>query len=176
VLRAGPSLLVDAFSYVYSATALFSLRRLAAGPRPAQPAPNETAFQSLTSGLRFVRRHSLLRAMTGYLGIHNICNQAFLTGLIAYLEVDDHRSSFQVGLAFGAYGAGFLIAALLAPALGRRMGAGVSVTASSLLAALGIGALAVSAQVPPTGPDSGSDRHPAHERCALTAPGYDQDR
>ena len=103
----------------------------------------------MIDGARFVFSHPELRAMTAYLGVNNVCNQAFLTGLIAYLEVDQRRPSAQVGLAFGGYGAGFLLAAVLAPALGRRWGTGANVTASSLLSAAGAGALAVSALAPP---------------------------
>ncbi|WP_460334091.1 MFS transporter [Actinoallomurus acanthiterrae] len=151
-LRAGPALLVDAVSYVYSAAALFTLRRMQ--PPSTERPRTGSAVGSLTRGLAFVGRHPLLRPMTAYLGVNNLCNQAFLTGLIAYVEVDQHRSSFQVGLAFGAYGAGFLLAAVLAPALSRRLGAGISVTASSLLSALGIALLAVSTAGSPTGPGS----------------------
>jgi hypothetical protein len=138
-LRTGPALVVDAGSYVYSALALFTLRRL-------QPVPADGGGSPLR-GLAFVGRHRLLRPVTLYLGVNNACTQAFLTGLIVYLEVDEHRSSVQVGLAFGAYGAGFLVAALLAPAVGRWLGAGLSMTSSSLPAAGGIAVLAAGGTV-----------------------------
>ncbi len=132
-LRAGPALLVDALSYVYSACALFTLRRLE---------PPSAGSSRLTGGPAFVVRNRPLRAMTAYLGVNNLCNQAFLTGLIVFL-VGRHSSSFAVGLAFGAYGAGFLLAAVLAPAVNRWLGAGLSVTASSLVSALGVALLAL---------------------------------
>jgi MFS family permease len=144
ILRAGPALLADAGSYVYSAVSLSILHRRTKrpdAPRPAS-APRRSGFMS--AGLRFVLSHAEMRAMTAYLGVNNMCNQAFLTGLIAYLEVDQRRPSFQVGLAFGAYGAGFLVAALAAPALGRRWGTGANIVASSLISAAGVGVLAVS--------------------------------
>lgn len=93
-----------------------------------------------------------LRAMTAYLGVNNVCNQAFLTGLIAYLEVDRRGSSFQVGLAFGAYGGGFLLAAVAAPAVGRRLGVRGSVIVSSLISAAGIAVVGVSTLPRANGP------------------------
>jgi predicted MFS family arabinose efflux permease len=145
VLRPGLALLADAVSYVYSAAALLTLRRLT----PARGTRDGQVTGTLTGGLAFVGRHGLLRPMVAYLGVNNVCNQAFLTGLIAYLEVDERRSSVQVGLAFGAYGAGFLTAATLAPVVNRRLGAGASVSASSLLSAAGVAAPALSTAASP---------------------------
>jgi MFS family permease len=149
ILQAGPALLADGASYLYSAVSLSILRS-----RTGQPAAQRSASQRrppgrMFDGVRFVLSHAGMRAMTAYLGVNNVCNQAFLTGLIAYLEVDQRRSSFQVGLAFGAYGAGFLLAAMAAPALGRRWGTGANVVASSLISAAGAGVLAASPLAPP---------------------------
>jgi MFS family permease len=141
-LRAGPALLVDALSYVYSAAALATLRRR----RLARGAPADAA--PVRAGLRFVAAHREMRALTAYLGVNNACTQAFLTGLVAYLEVGRPASALRVGAAFGAYGAGFLLAALAAPAVGRRLGTGAAVVASSLLSAAGAGLVAVGARVP----------------------------
>jgi MFS family permease len=171
VLRAGPALLADVVSYVYSAVSLATLRgrtnqrvvdravasRRAGGRRAEERAGAKARVGAkvraggMVDGARFVFGHAELRAMTAYLGVNNICNQAFLTGLIVYLEVDQRRPSSQVGLAFGAYGAGFLLAAVFAPAAGRRWGTGVNVTASSLVSAAGVGGLALSAALPARG-------------------------
>ena len=151
LLRATPALLVDALSYVYSAVALTTLRRSRVErTRPVRP-KSESLLRAVTDGLRFVATHPQLRATTAYLGVNNICNQAFLTGLIACLEVGQHRSSVQVGLAFGSYGAGFLLAATVAPTSGRRFGTGVNVVTSSLLSAAGTALLAGSATLPEAG-------------------------
>lgn len=146
-LRAGPALLADAVSYLYSAVSLSTVRRpetqSSAEPRSQPPG-------RMIDGARFVFSHPRLRAMTAYLGVNNVCSQAFLTGLIAYFEVAQRRPSAQIGLAFGGYGAGFLLAALLAPALSRRWGSAVNVIASSLIFAGGAGALVLSALARPT--------------------------
>ncbi|MEV6842572.1 MFS transporter [Actinoplanes sp. NPDC051411] len=139
LLRAAPSLIADAGSYVFSAVALSTLRR------PVAVRPREQEAGRPTDGLRFLARHGQLRAMTQYLGVNNVCNQAFLTGLIAYLEVAEHSSAISVGLAFGAYGAGFLVAAALATPLRQWWGAAVNVIGSSLLSGAGIAVLAVGA-------------------------------
>jgi MFS family permease len=140
VLRAAPSLIADAGSYVYSAVALWTLRR----HRVERSRDRIGEAGRAGDGLRFLFQHPLLRALTAYLGVNNICNQAFLTGLLVYLEVDQRRTATQVGLAFGTYGAGFLVAAVAAPSFGRRWGLGANVIASSLLSAVGIAALAAS--------------------------------
>ncbi|MEN4475745.1 MFS transporter [Mycolicibacterium cosmeticum] len=143
-LRAGPSLLVDACSYIYSAVALLTLRHHRVQRTSATANERASLRSQLTGGLRFVGSHPQLRALTAYLGVNNVCNQAFLTGLITYLTIGEHRASGQVGIAFGAYGAGFLVAAAAATSLGRRFGVGVNVIGSSLLSAAGIGFLALS--------------------------------
>jgi hypothetical protein len=124
VLRAGPSLIVDACSYVYSAGALWTLRRHRGERSRGRGAGHAGDVARAGDGLRFLLGQPALRAMTAYLGVNNICNQAFLTGVIAYLEVDQRRAATQVGLAFGAYGVGFLAAAVAATPLGRRWGWG----------------------------------------------------
>ena len=141
LLRAAPSLIVDAVSYAFSAVALTTLRRRVA-PRPVRPSPGTGR---IADGLYFLLGQGQLRAMTAYLGVNNACNQAFLTGLIVYLEVTRHSSAASVGLAFGAYGAGFLIAAVLATPLDRRFAGAVNVIGSSLLSGAGVAVLAACA-------------------------------
>jgi len=119
----------------------FSLRR----GRSRDSVDDDEHRAGAGAGVRFVLRHDRLRALTAYLGLNNVCNQAFLTGLIAYLEVVQNRPPAEVGLAFGAYGAGFLVAAALAAWAGRWLGPGGSVIGSSLLSAGGVAALALSA-------------------------------
>lgn len=148
VLRAAPSLIVDAGSYVYSAIALATLRQHRVERSRDRIGALAGEVGRAADGLRFLFRHPLLRALTAYLGVNNICNQAFLTGLVVYLEVDQRRTATQVGLAFGTYGAGFLAAAVAAPSFGRHWGLGANVIASSLVSAMGIAALAVSAVDP----------------------------
>jgi len=148
ILRAGPTLLADVVSYVYSAVSLSILRSRTRQPSAQRPTSERRQPGRMMDGVRFVLSHAEMRAMTAYLGVNNVCNQAFLTGLIVYLEVDQRQSSFQVGLAFGAYGAGFLLAAVAAPALGRRWGRGPNVVASSLISAAGVGVLAASTLAP----------------------------
>jgi hypothetical protein len=168
LLRAAPSLIADAGSYVFSAVALSTLRRRVAlstphrrlAPRPRErEAARRQDFDHrgdpprqlgrATDGVRFLVRHGQLRALTAYLGVNNVCNQAFLTGLIAYLEVAEHAPAAAVGLAFGAYGGGFLVAAVLATPLHRWCGAAVSVIGSSLLSGVGVAVLAAGAALRP---------------------------
>lgn len=139
LLRAAPSLIADACTYVFSAVALSTLRSRA----PERARAQQTGRPA--DGLRFVMRHGQLRAMTAYLGVNNVCNQAFLTGLVAFLAVAGHSSATAVGLAFGAYGGGFLLAAVLATPLQKRWGTAANVIGSSLLSAAGIAVLAVDA-------------------------------
>lgn len=139
LMRAAPSLIADIGSYVFSGVTLSTLRRRVA------PRPREREAGRPTDGLRFLLLHGQLRAMTAYLGVNNVCNQAFLTGLIAYLEVAERGSATSVGFAFGAYGGGFLVAAVLATPLRRCWGAAVNVIGSSLLSGAGVAVLAASA-------------------------------
>jgi hypothetical protein len=102
LLRAGPALLADAVSYVISAVSLSTLHarksRTSTGDAPPQPVADPPSAElrrgtrgQLMDGVQFVLCHAELRATTAYLGVNNVCNQAFLTGPIAYLEVDQRR-------------------------------------------------------------------------------------
>lgn len=139
----GPALAVlfDAFSFLVSIVFLSAVRlRSAEGGTARRPAP---ANKSLSESVSFLFRNRLLRPMTLYLGVNNLLTQAFITALIAGLEIEQKVAPAFLGIVLGSYGAGFMTGAIAAPRM-NRFGAGRTVIASSILGGTGITAVGAS--------------------------------
>ena len=120
ILSAPITLVVDAASFL--ASALF-LRRIRAEEPPIDPQPG-TVREQLAAGLGFIFRDKLMRTTLLSVATLNLFNFAFFAQFILYattiLEIDPG----VLGLALGAGAVGGVIGAVVAPAIGRRIGLG----------------------------------------------------
>jgi MFS family permease len=120
-----PALWADATSYLASAILLTSIRRsfqTRADPGPP-PAPSRIR-QNIAEGLRFLWHHPLVRPLT-LTGFGNSLTGGAVIGLLVVYGVQAlglDRTDGRLGLLYTAGAAGSLLASLLLPWLGRRLG------------------------------------------------------
>jgi MFS family permease len=129
IITAPIAILFDAISFLISAATVMLIRK----PEPAHP--THATKQHPIAGLRFVFSHPLLRPLACF------SVTAFLSlGLLGPLYVlyairELHITPAELGIAISIGGAGSLIGASLAPAIGRRWGLGHTFIGSALLMA-----------------------------------------
>ncbi len=131
VLSAPIALLVDAFSFVVSASFIARIRTLRTPP-PPPPSTEDAAPAKLLhdarDGLTFTLRHPVLRGVLGCCTTANFFTFVAASALIiVYASRDLQLSSGLIGLALGIGAAGGLVGAFSAPWLSRRLGVGVVV-------------------------------------------------
>jgi Major Facilitator Superfamily len=142
LLRAPFALLVDAVSFLFSATMLASIRRPEPAPERAPAAAGERWLRGIRrdirSGLSFTFGHPILRPLAAADATFNFFAQLMLTLFVLYAARVSDMSASQIGVVFAAFGLGGVVAAA---ALGRvvaRLGYG-----RLLLAGYAVGALAI---------------------------------
>ena len=134
---------LDAVSFAVGA-ALTAINRWDSHAR--KPAGKETG--AVVAGWNWLRRDRYIRPLTLYLAANNVAAQAFQTALLLFVVRVLDRGAGAVGLAVAATGGGFLLGALVSPAVARRLGTGRVVIAASLTGALGIGVVALAGGLP----------------------------
>jgi MFS family permease len=132
VLGPAYAVLADAGSYLYSGLTFLTMREVREAPEPAG------ARRHVLEGARFVARTPLLRYLTAYLAVNNFVIQGLLIVALLFFVHVLALPSYAVGIAVSAYGAGFVLGALLARRAGRRLGVGRLLICSSVLGAAGI--------------------------------------
>jgi MFS family permease len=100
---------------------------------------------ALTGRLTLPLLYACVFVLGAFTVTYDIAQFTVMPALVVFLEVTAHSSATSVGLAFGAYGGGFLLAAALATPLRRRWGTAANVIGSSLLSGAGVAVLAVDA-------------------------------
>ena len=146
LLGAPYAVLADAASYLYSGLSFLTMR----GVREV-PGRGGEARPDVLAGARFVVRTPLLRYLTSYLAANNFVIQAMLTVALLFFVHVLGLPSWAVGVAVGAYGAGFAAGAMLARQAGRWLGVGPLLSCSSVLGAAGILAVAIAPTRGPAG-------------------------
>ncbi len=122
VLTAPFAMLVDAFSFL--ASALF-LRRIETEEPEREPAPHdETIWQQIGNGLRFVGHEPTLRALAGCSAVTNLTGYIFMAVYVIYMNRELGLGSTQIGLVFAAGGVGALIGSLVAGRIAQQFGTG----------------------------------------------------
>jgi MFS family permease len=122
-----PALWADSASYLVSAVVLASIRRsFQHRPDPGDdPPPQRARFRrDIAEGLRFLWRHPLVRPLT-LTGFGNSLTGGAVIGLLVVYGVQAlglDRGDGRLGLLYTAGAAGSLVASLLLPRLGRRVG------------------------------------------------------
>ncbi|MBV9448775.1 MAG: MFS transporter [Streptosporangiaceae bacterium] len=128
------AVLADACSYLYSGLTFLTMRGVVDSPARQESGDGP----HILDGARFVVGTPLLRYLTAYLGVNNFMIQGVLTAALLFFVHILTLPTYAVGLAVGSYGVGFLSGAILARPVGRAVGAGKLLVASSVLGAIGI--------------------------------------
>jgi predicted MFS family arabinose efflux permease len=133
VVPAAP-FLVDAASYGYSASAAHRLADHLRG-EPRSRVPLRRIAREVVDGLRWLRGHSYLRAITIWGGVFNIGSTASFSLLVLFaLEILD-TGDIGYGVLLSVVAVGGLVGAAVASPLARRVGRGRTI----LLGAAGSG-------------------------------------
>jgi|HubBroStandDraft_1064217.scaffolds.fasta_scaffold12568_2 Na+/melibiose symporter-like transporter len=138
LITAPITLSVDAFSYLFSAAGIMSIRKRE--PVPQRSDERTSIRQSLAEGFRAVYGTKLLRILLGQSAVLNVGFGAVSTMFTIYGVRVLHLSPDKLGIAIGSLAAGALCGALLAARVQRALGmsammalAIVAVCASPLL-------------------------------------------
>jgi MFS family permease len=121
VLTAPYALLVDAFSFVWSALLVFRIRTTE--PRPERDA-RSSMRRELIEGLRYILRDPRWRAISAYIASSNFFFNVAYSILLVYAARELDLSPLAIGFMFGLGGLGWLIGALVADRVSKRLGAG----------------------------------------------------
>jgi predicted MFS family arabinose efflux permease len=132
-IGAGPTLVIDAATFVGSALAMLLVRR----PLQADRGPTDTHFLAeILEGLRYLAHEPTLRVAVSFWTLVNVTLAPLVAGVIFFMTIERGAPAGVVGLTIAGYGAGYLVGALLAGRfsggpLGRIMlvaNAGIAVT------------------------------------------------
>jgi hypothetical protein len=123
-LTAPVAIAVDAVSFMVSAVAVAAARPRHFEPEPADRA--EPLRARVAAAVRVVARQPVLRALTGVEAIAAVCEGAIAAGLFLYITRDLGMTAGAVGLMVGVGSVASMTAAMCAPAVVRRLGAGRS--------------------------------------------------
>ena len=138
-LGAALSLAVDALSYIASALCLTGVREPPVAPQ--EPSGEPRGWRGLlaeaTAGLRTVGEHPSLRAIAGIEVL--VAAGISLTGscVMVFVTRDLGFETGPLGMIFALGGLGAVVGGALAPALGRRLGAGRAMALGLAMLALG---------------------------------------
>ncbi len=135
----GPTIAIDATTFVVSAAALFLVRRPL---RPERRATRTRLHADVREGIAFVVRQPTLRAVIALWTTTSVVSAGLTSALIFYITIDRGLGTQVVGLVLSAFAVGSLggslLAARLAPkAVGRVMLAGCLSFGATLLASVG---------------------------------------
>jgi MFS family permease len=135
------ALLVDAVSYLASAACLRGVPEAAAPPQAASNKPPGQALRKLLresgDGLRLVAAHPSLLPLAGIEALGGLAYALTGTVYTIFVTRDLGLPTGQLGVVAALGGLGAVAGALLAPRLGRRLGAGNTMALGLALYALG---------------------------------------
>ena len=131
-LTAPVALVVDAFSYLVSALSLSFIRT--PEPEPKPPETHQSIWQEAREGIRVVLNNPSLRAIAGCNGTLNLFNSLLETVWILYLTQNLQIEPGLLGIIFTGGSFGFLVGAVAAEHIIRRIGMGRAMIAGLLIA------------------------------------------
>jgi MFS family permease len=107
----GLTLAVDAASFLLSAGALAFIRRQL---RAARDTSQRRILAEIADGVRYIAQQRTLRVVIAFWSVVNISAAPLVPAVVFYLTADRAAPAGVVGLVISAYGAGYLVGALLA--------------------------------------------------------------
>lgn len=147
LLGAPFTLLLDAGSFVVSVASLVWIRAREPGParraRPPAASGREVigVLREIRSGLRFIYRHPVLRALAGSAASFNFFSQLQLTIFVLYAARQMHLRPAAIGLVLACFGVGGVLAAVTVGRVVTRIGYGRTLVSGFALAAVAIACL-----------------------------------
>jgi predicted MFS family arabinose efflux permease len=125
-LTAPGALLLDAFSFLASATALARIR-------PQEPPTAEPGPGQLRTGITFIARSPVVRSALGATATVNYFNFIFAALFVLYATTRLHVRPAELGIVLGAGAVGGLIGAAVTTPICRRLGEGRAFVLSCVL-------------------------------------------
>ncbi|WP_432994352.1 MFS transporter [Dactylosporangium sp. CA-233914] len=135
VLTAPVAILVNAATYLISATTLLTIGRKEPAPEP-EPGPAVSLLTQIGRGVRLAVSNTYLRALGAEAATYNLFNQMLWAVLILFMSRGLHLSPLTIGIVLSAEGVGALLGSAVAARLSRRYGLGPTLIASILVANL----------------------------------------
>jgi MFS family permease len=129
VLTAPYALLVDAISFVWSGLLVFRIRT--AEPRPERDATSSMR-RELAEGLRYILHDPRWRPITAYVASSNFFFNVAYSIFLVYAARELDLSPLAIGIMLGLGGFGWLIGALIADRVSKRLGAGPTTIAAAI--------------------------------------------
>jgi MFS family permease len=136
LVGAARAILLDTGSFVVSAFTLASMDKVE--PAPSAPTGVAVFRRELEDGVRVVVGNSLLRCIAACSATSNFGAYMFAAVILVFAYRDLHLAPALVGTIFAAGNAGFVLGALVAPQVARRLGLGRTLAVSQLLLGLGL--------------------------------------
>jgi predicted MFS family arabinose efflux permease len=145
LLRAPFALLVDAVSFLFSATMTAAIHKHEPAPDRDPAAEGVRWLQSvlndIRTGLSFTFRHPILRPLAAADATFNFFAQLMLTLFVLYAARSAHMSASQIGVVYAAFGIGGVIAATTLERIVASLGYGRILLAGYVVGALSIAAI-----------------------------------
>jgi MFS family permease len=142
----GPTLAVDAASFLVSAASLGLVRRPLQGSRGES---TSHIVEEIREGISFLVHHATLRLAVVLLAAINLVTAPVVLVLTYYVTIDRHLGNEAVGLVISAFGVGSLVGALGASRLTKRVSVGRLMVLGSLVLGSMVAALSIFASVAP---------------------------
>jgi len=128
------TILVDAVSYLWSATFLFRIRRTEAIPE--RDADSPSLLRELVDGIKYLLRHRYWRPISMSTATFNFFSNVAFAILVVYMVRRLHMSALAIGLTFSLSSAGGLAAAFFAQRIGTALGIGRAIIWGSVIGAV----------------------------------------
>ena len=151
VIGAPLSVLIDAFTYLFSAVVVATLRSV---PEPAPEQSTKVSVRGLAAeirdGARWVYGGSGLGRLAVATHVWFAAQAVILVVIAPYAFLQLQLSPFQLGLVFAVAGLGALSGAVVSTAVGNRLGTGGAIICSYAVSAVGV-VIMLAAGLAPTG-------------------------
>lgn len=135
-LTAPIAVIVDAVSFIFSATFIWLIRT--AEPEPPPVDKRRSVWAEIAEGLRVVFSNSILRALSQAIALHFFFMLMISTVFVLYAVRELSVGPVWLGIILAALGPGSLAGALVAGRVATRFGAGPAMIGATLLNALAV--------------------------------------
>ena len=134
IVAAPAAILVDAFSFLISAYFLGLIR--ASESRPLPQPERRGMLGEIAEGIRAIRNHSVLRALTVVTGTWNLFANMLTAMFVLYLVRDLAIGPGLLGVIFAGSGVGFLLGAVLANRTAEHFSIGTIIIGAAVIGSL----------------------------------------
>src|SRR5438034_9125784 len=146
VIGPGPTLALDAVSFLASAAAIATISRSMRAER--RESDQRHLLHEVAEGVAFVTRHPILRPAIGFWGLSNIATAALVPAVTYYLTRDLGFSSTVLGLAIAAEACGYFLGAVSGARVTKDLPIGRVIITANVVTGLMIFAFGQLTQIP----------------------------